>query len=233
MFTRTLGLVLAAATAAGAVGGAVAAKLHSRHVAARAAICDDVGCDHLFARKSVIKSMSRQIASSPSYLVIGDSITEGTELKPLCGRMPLNAGIGWATTTTFASYAQEIAEFARPDFIVIALGTNDALLGRETGFGDRMRALLATLPAVPTVLVPLTPGPQVQNTSRFNAALAAIDVPAAAPLALVETIEDGVHLTAKGYRDWRSALEAAVDTHICPALSDVQATPRVMGFVSR
>jgi hypothetical protein len=52
-----------------------------------------------------IESMIAQRGKVPSYLGIGDSITEYADFPTICGHHPINAGIVGATTATFKDEA--------------------------------------------------------------------------------------------------------------------------------
>jgi hypothetical protein len=195
------------------VTGAVAAKLHSRW-ATREAKCLDVPCPHLEMRLMAIESVIRQRGATPSYLAIGDSITELADLPPICGRIPINAGIGWATVETFETDGRRIAELARPDFIVVALGTNDAYFGRIEGFKERLSSLLSSLGQWRIILVPVPPSAKVPAAQRFNSEIATMTVPRAAELKSVTTT-DGIHLSSQSYVDWKQSIVDRVTASIC------------------
>src|SRR5215468_696279 len=57
-------------------------------------LCSDVPCLHFYARMWAIEYAIRKRGADPVYLAIGDSITERADLAYLCGRKPINAGIG-------------------------------------------------------------------------------------------------------------------------------------------
>jgi lysophospholipase L1-like esterase len=122
--------------------GAVAAKIDTRRKFG-GPLCSDVPCPHFIARMTAIESIIAQESGGLTYLAIGDSITEFAELEPLCGRKPLNAGIGWATSETFETQGARLAALLKPDFIVVALGTNDATLNKPY-FREHMATLLSS-----------------------------------------------------------------------------------------
>jgi hypothetical protein len=78
-------------------------------------LCSDVPCDHYNARMPAIESIIKQSAGPHQYLFIGDSDVERADLPVICGRTPMNAGIGWATVNTFEHHARRLADLARPD----------------------------------------------------------------------------------------------------------------------
>ena len=101
-----------------AVVGVVVAKLHPPFKWALQdlqPLCSEVLCLHFYARMWSIEYAIRRRGADPVYLAIGDSITEGAELAYLCGRKPINAGIGGATVETFATHARRLADLAKPD----------------------------------------------------------------------------------------------------------------------
>ena len=148
--------------------GVVAAKIDSRRKLL-GTLCHDVPCPHFIARVAAIESTISQQSGEPVYLAIGDSITEFAELEQICGRKPLNAGIGWATSETFQEYGARLAALSKPDFITVALDTNDAKR-KETDFREHMTKLLASLREYPVIVVPV-PGfvasPILPSTTRF------------------------------------------------------------------
>jgi hypothetical protein len=203
---------------AAVVGVAVAATLlppFKRALQALQPLCSDVTCVHLYVRMWNIKSAIRQKGEEPVYLAIGDSITERADLAYLCGRKPINAGIGGATVETFATRARRLVNLARPDFVIVALGGNDAFLGRENGFQERITALLASLAPWPVLVVPLPPGPSVKDkAAKFNAVIASLDATKAKPLDRVETT-DGTHLTPAAYVGWQKSIADALPKSFC------------------
>jgi len=193
--------------------GFAAAKYHSR-VKLKGALCDNVPCIHLHMRKLAIESVIAQRGKTPSYLAIGDSITEAADLPEICGRRPINAGIGGATTATFKTEAARLAEMANPDFIVLALGTNDAFTGQFDGFRERYTALVSSLDRWRVIGVPVPPSPKIPDVERFNREIALAAKESAATLNHVETI-DGVHLAASGYVSWKQSIIDASQTAVC------------------
>ena len=101
-------------------------------------LCFDVPCDHYNARMKAIENIIAQSAEGPSYLFIGDSHVEMADLPTICGRHPINAGVGWATVNTFERHARRFADQAMPNFILVSLGTNDALCDQFPSFRERL-----------------------------------------------------------------------------------------------
>ena len=130
-------------------------------------LCSDVPCDRFNIRVWAIENIIRQDEKSPRYLAIGDSITEGAALPDICGRRPINAGIVGATVETFDKLGRRLADLAQPDFIIVALGTNDALNHRAKGFQVRLSALINSLKPWPVIVVPLPPGQGVKDVATI------------------------------------------------------------------
>ncbi len=206
------GLSIAVALVVAGMIGAVGAKLHSRYELRQK--CSDVPCWHLAVRLEAIESVIKQRADTPSYLMIGDSITEFADLPEICGRKPINAGIALATTATFKNVARRLAELSQPDFVTVALGTNDAKRRRLDGFGERYRELISSLSKWKVIAVPLPPSPKIPNTDLFNREIAALAVPAAARMGQADTT-DGIHLSAPSYTEWKRRLVEAAAAHAC------------------
>lgn len=216
-FLLVVGLTLTAALA-----GAVGAKLDTRRKLPQLInpLCNDVPCAHFNARLAAIESIIGQQGPEPRYLAIGDSFTEFAEMPVLCGRKPINAGIGYATSKTFATLAKHLADTTKPDFIVLELGTNDALRGDTNGFKDRMTGIVRSLEPLPVIAVPVPPSHRIPSFDRLNAEIGLLPTDHAAPLASVETTDDGVHLKAASYAKWKDAIINATQpicAHLGPA----------------
>jgi lysophospholipase L1-like esterase len=202
------------ALTAGLLVGVLAATLHSR----RASICNDVPCGYLNARLVAIERDIAQNQDERVYLAIGDSITELADLPTICGRSPINAGIGGATSTTFVKLGRRLSDLSKPDFVVIALGTNDAIQGRIDGFKDRMINLIDSLHPLPVLIVPLPPGRSVPSVGTFNAVISSLPEPKANSLTSVVNISDGIHLSATDYNQWKASVSDASIATVCAHL---------------
>lgn len=207
--------------------GAVGAKLHSRRAWARAQqvwlnpqinLCSDVPCPHYTSRRAAIESIIHQRGSEPSYLALGDSTVELADLPEICGRRPINGGIGSATVDTFAKSARYFAELARPDFIIVNLGTNDLLKGKGDVFPEKMASLLFSLREWPVIVAPIPEAPGAKGAAQLNAVLENLDAIKSARLRDVETISDGIHQTANSYARWKRSLIDTANESICPLL---------------
>lgn len=161
-------------------------------------------------------------------IVLGDSITEASTLpRSLCDHAVVNAGLdGASTASDLGTWLRETLHGRPAAAILIALGTNDALQGREQKeFEANYAILLAQLKdatdhlavlGIPSVEVRgrMPPEYQAETMKRidaFNAMLPALaDKGGAAfvalpPMPAPHTI-DGVHLDAAGYAVWDAAV---------------------------
>jgi hypothetical protein len=162
------------------------------------------------------------------FIVLGDSITEASTLpRSACDHALVNAGLdGASTASDLGTWLNDVLEGRRAGAIVVALGTNDALQGREQKeFEANYASLLAKLKGSADYLVVLgIPSVEVRGhmpadyqaaTMRridaFNAALPALAEKAGAtfaplpPMGAPHTI-DGVHLDTAGYAVWDAAV---------------------------
>jgi hypothetical protein len=193
-------------------GGVAAGGFYSD---VRPTLCSDVPCDTFNIRVWAIENQIRQGNGSPRYLALGDSITEAAALSEICGCRPINAGIYGATVETFDKLGRRLADLAQPDFIIVALGTNDALRHRAEGFKTRISTLVDSLKLWPVLVVPLPPGGGVKDYTQYNATIEALQVTKTKALERVETT-DGVHLTATSYVPWKDSIVNAASKMICP-----------------
>lgn len=180
------------------------------------ALCSDVPCPHFITRVSAIESIIGQQSGGRLYLAIGDSLTEFAELPPLCGRKPINAGIGWATSETFEALGAKFAALSKPDFIIVALGTNDATR-KKVGFRAQISKLIASLNGYPLLLIPIPGGPGVASAAEYNNALTGL-APMARTAGPLQNTGDGIHLAPSAYSAWISSIVDGADRHICSKL---------------
>jgi lysophospholipase L1-like esterase len=165
-----------------------------------------------------IESHIAQNQAERVYLAMGDSITELADLPTICGRRPINAGIGGATSTTFVEFGRRLSELAKPDFVIVALGTNDAIHRRIDGFKDRMTSLIESLQPLLVLIVPLPPSRSVPSVGAFNAVISNLPGPKADSLISVENISDGIHLSATDYKQWKASISNASMATVCAHL---------------
>jgi len=181
---------------------------------------------HRIARQVILHyTFSR---SEQPIIVLGDSITEASTLpRMLCDHAVVNAGLdGASTASDLGTWLVAALSGRRAAAILIALGTNDALQGREQKeFEANYGSLLAQLKGstdhlavlgIPSVEVRgrIPPEYQAETMIRidaFDAMLPAIanrggaTFVALPPMPAPHTI-DGIHLDAAGYAVWNAAV---------------------------
>jgi hypothetical protein len=187
---------------------------------------DTVVDSHRHLRQVILHyTLSR--ADQP-IVILGDSITEASTLpRSLCGHPVVNAGLdGASTSSDLGTWLMDVLNGRRAAAILVALGTNDALLEHSAqDFETNYLALLAQLatatdrlavlgiPAVET-RGGMTAKRQTDVMSRIDAlnavlpALATKGHAAFIPtpsMPMPHTI-DGVHLDAAGYAAWDAAV---------------------------
>lgn len=187
-------------------------------------------------RTAVLVSQARQ--RPPRIVVFGDSLVEMAVIGDLCGEPTLAAGVWGAKIEDLAKFAPKVVEAADPIRIVAAIGINDTVREGATDpdvFIAAYRALISQWRAAGIAVDIATLAPVAQEgklgeryfdparrkvlDERIRALAAEIPVrvvpfdalPKTATGALEPALsDDGVHLTAEGYRAWRSTLETAV-----------------------
>jgi hypothetical protein len=177
--------------------------------------------------RQVILHYTFSRAANP-IIVLGDSLTEASTLpRSLCDHAVVNAGLdGASTVSDLGTWLLDVLNGRRAAAILVALGTNDALQGRDQKqFEANYAALLARLKGatdhlavlgIPSIEVrgPMPAAYQAETMTRidaFNAALPAVAAKGGAtfvalpPMGAPHTI-DGVHLDAAGYAVWDAAV---------------------------
>lgn len=181
---------------------------------------------HRHARQAVLHYTLSRL--DQPIIILGDSITEASTLpRSLCDRGIVNAGLnGAATTSDLGTWLIEALDGHRAAAILVALGTNDALMARHAqAFEASTTSLLAQLKTVTDHLAVLGI-PAIEMRGRvtaelrnetmgridaYNAVLPALAEKAGAafvtlpPMATPHTI-DGVHLDTAGYAVWDAAV---------------------------
>ena len=154
-------------------------------------------------------------------VLLGDSLTEASTLpRTYCGHPVINAGLNGASSySDLGTWLIEALDGRRGAAILVALGTNDALLKRSTqDFETSYAALLAQLakvtdhPAVlgiPSIEVRGNAKAELRDETRkqidaFNEWLPALAAKSGATFAALPPMPDphtidGVHLDAAGY----------------------------------
>src|SRR5262249_21989391 len=157
-------LYLISAAIASALVGAIAAKLHTRW----AMICTNVPCSYLQVRLAMIDQMIAARSGAPTYIIFGDSLTEIVRWPTMGGHDPVPAGISGARSDTWLPHAKAIADSLKPEFVVLALGTNDLLTQGRLGPYEQLASSLAgyRLVVVPVHNMPAVSQEAVQEANR-------------------------------------------------------------------
>lgn len=201
-----------------AIGALAAGVLYFR----KEAVADS----HRYARQITLYFTLSRI--DQPIIIVGDSLTEASTLpRTVCGHPIVNAGLGGASTSSdLGTWLTAPLDGRRAAAILVALGTNDALLKHSAqDFEKNYLELLAQLSKVTDHLsvlgIPavetrggMTAERQTDAMSRvdaLNAMLPALAEKSRAtfvplpPMPLPHTI-DGVHLDAAGYAIWDNAV---------------------------
>jgi hypothetical protein len=186
----------------------------------------DAAESHRHARQAILNFTFSRLGEP--IIILGDSITEASTLpRSLCDHGIVNAGLnGAATTSDLGTWLIEALDGRRAAAILVALGTNDALMAHSAqAFGANTTSLLAQLKTVTDHLAVLDI-PAVEMRGRMtaemrdeamgridalNAALPALAEKAGAAFIALPTMAtphtiDGVHLDAAGYAVWDAAV---------------------------
>lgn len=164
-------------------------------------------------------------------IVVGDSLVEASTLpRSICGHPVVNAGLNAASTASdLGNWLTVALGGKRAAMIIVALGTNDALIAASPkDFADRYGTLLDQLSKLSPRLVALAIPPvearlrmtiqlrdqAMRTIGELNAVLpdlAARHAAAFAPLPDMPTPHtvDGVHLDSNGYAVWEKAIMQA------------------------
>jgi lysophospholipase L1-like esterase len=186
----------------------------------------DVAGSHRQARQLVLYYTLSRL--DQPVIILGDSITEASTLpRTLCGHPVVNAGLNGASTSSdLGTWLIEALDGRRAAAILVALGTNDALMARSAqAFEASTTALLAQLKTatdhlavlgIPAIEVRGRVTTELRNEAMgridaFNAALPALAGKAGAafialPVMATPYTIDGVHLDAAGYAVWDAAV---------------------------
>jgi lysophospholipase L1-like esterase len=174
--------------------------------------------------------------SDDPVIILGDSIVEASTLpRAVCGHPVVNAGLNGASTASDLGTWLGAALGGKPAaMIVVALGTNDALMAASPReFTSRYGALLDQLAklsprlavlGIPTVEARLRMSEAMRDEAMktidgLNAVLPDIATRHGAAFASLPAMPaphtvDGVHLDANGYQVWDKAVMQAA-ARIC------------------
>ena len=160
------------------------------------------------ARSHFVHLLAEQHGTART-LVLGDSLSEQTDLSDVCGDT-FNGGVGGAQASTLLPIARDLLPIIRPHTIVVNVGTNN-YLGFDDGgnFARDYHLLLESLPRDRNLIL--------FGIRRSAAATAIIRQEAVARNALFVPPIDGpglidaddIHLSAAGSRRYAQALAAA------------------------
>jgi lysophospholipase L1-like esterase len=208
------------------------------HIAIALLLIGALVAGYSFMRKRAAADSHREVRQLVLYftisrtdnpiIVLGDSITEASTLpRTLCGHAVINAGLNGASTASdLGPWLVQALDGKRPPAILVALGTNDALMARSAQASEASyAALLAQLAGVTDHLAVLgIPAIEVRGRvtaelqkeamgriDAFNALLPDLAAKGGAtfvalpPMPTPHTI-DGVHLDAAGYKLWDEAV---------------------------
>jgi len=187
---------------------------------------ETVADSHRQARQLVVHYTLSRL--DQPIVIVGDSLTEASTLpRTYCGHPVIDAGLNGASTSSdLGTWLIEALDGRRAGAILVALGTNDALLEHSgQDFETSYAALLAQLAKVTDHLAVLgIPAIEVRGRvsaelqkqamgriDAFNALLPALAGKSGAsfvalpPMPAPHTI-DGVHLDAAGYAVWDDAV---------------------------
>jgi lysophospholipase L1-like esterase len=192
----------------------------------------EVRDEHRQARQLVLHYTLSRIGDP--VIVIGDSIVEASTLpRSICRHSIVNAGLNGASTASdLGSWLSLALGAKRAALIVVALGTNDALVSAPESkqiFGDRYGALLTLLSKLTPQLVVLEI-PQVEAQGRmtvemqdevmgtihnYNSLLPGLAARNGAAFVALPAMPkphtiDGVHLNSGGYLVWEKAIMQAL-----------------------
>jgi lysophospholipase L1-like esterase len=146
-------------------------------------------------------------SAGPTYLVIGDSLTEIGKWRSMCELEPVPAGISGARSDTWLSRAKPLADILKPQVVVLALGTNDVFTQGRLGPYEQLALSLTgyRLVGVPVHKMPNVPHEAVQEANRRIAKAVAQTA-----VAIDAKTTDGIHLTGEDYAHWFDAIQKVV-----------------------
>lgn len=173
-------------------------------------------------------------------LFLGDSITMALATAAVAP-YGVNYGIGGQRSDQLLGGLDLYDSLHRASAVVVTVGTNDLLQGRDAGIAERYRAILARIPGQSRIVMSSVPPlgaaafpNQELPTARIRAMVAAArtacaadtrcrfvdayalltDRDTAAPGVL---LADGIHLAPPGYTRWIDALRTALGEPRAPA----------------
>jgi lysophospholipase L1-like esterase len=170
-------------------------------------------------------------------IFLGDSIMSGLTTTDLAPRA-VNYGIGWQRSDQLIKSMDSYESVKRAGRVVLMIGTNDLLQGRDDELELRYRSILEKIPpGIPVVMSSVTPlSPNIvwlERKIQDTKVRAAVQVAkkvcesrhgckfvnayevlsnANGGVQSDVLLEDGIHLTSKGYTLWSNALHQAIES---------------------
>jgi lysophospholipase L1-like esterase len=168
-----------------------------------------------------------------SIVFLGASITQGLAVAAVAP-YSINYGIGGETTAQLLDALPYYKSLHRSKKVVLAIGHNDIALGKQKGLNERYEKIIAALPSeIPLIWCSVMPfkvasgmkmkESDVDDANRTIKSLCekrgnCVFVDTCSFLAdsdnhIIEGhfLEDGVHLSPEGYRQWIKALKEALN----------------------
>lgn len=193
-----------------------------QRIAVRLGLLDEPDWPGIALMREVHRAQDATVPAG-AVIFLGDSITQGLATAAVAP-LSVNFGISGQRSDQLLQSMDGYRSMTRASAVVLMIGTNDLLHGRERGLGERYRAILAKIPpAVPVVMNGVPPMARLDVRPAVEAARTAcaqrpgcffVD----AYSAMAERpgmLSDGVHLTPAGYAVWISLLRAG--GHALPA----------------
>lgn len=169
-----------------------------------------------------------------STIFLGDSITMGLATASLAPRT-VNYGIGWQRSDQLIKSMEIYKSIERAGRVVITIGTNDLLQGREANIQSRYKTILSNIPPRTRVVMNSVPplgdvvfyGRKIEDTNVRKVVDSAKAIcladhrcrfvntyqtlaPNGSPIPGV-LLDDHIHLTSKGYEMWIAAMRPAFE----------------------
>ena len=165
-----------------------------------------------------------------AIIFLGDSITQSLATAAVAP-YSVNYGIGTATTSDLLQAMPNYRSLGRADTVVLAIGINDILRGKQEGLSERYRQIVQSIPPS-TALVwsgvmpaarTLADPDQITFANQTIKALCA----ARPNCVFLDTVillsnnrepnpelflKDGLHLSPVGYKTWIAALKRAISS---------------------
>lgn len=179
-----------------------------------------------------------ELVPEKSIVFLRDSITQGLATVAVAP-YAINYGIGGENTAELLDAIPSYKSLARANAIVLAIGINDLSQGKKEGLEDRYQRIVAALPRdKPLIWSSVMPArskkitsSDIADTNRTIKAMcekrgncifvATWSFLADANGLMIQRyfLDDGVHLSPDGYRQWISALKQAIP-HVPTAQPD-------------